>query len=189
MAAREPAPGGGAVAAVTVASAAGLIAMAARFSGAMAGAEEVTRRADALRGELAGLADEDARVYTAVLEAHRRPRDERRPAAIRQALEDASDVPMAVVERARELGELGLRVLREGNRNLRGDAVTGVLLAEGAARSAAHLGQLNVRLGDLDGGRIDQVTAWCDELGRLASAASEEIRAASEEIRAAGDPV
>lgn len=174
MAGREPAPGGGAVAAVTLASAAALVAMAARFSPEMEGTEPLIARVECLRSEAVDLADEDARAYTAVLEAYRRPRDDDRPAAIRAALEAAADVPLAVVERAREVGGLGLRVRREGNPNLRGDAATGVLLADGAARSAAHLVELNVALGGLGDRRTHRTAAWCAELGGMAAAVTEE---------------
>jgi methenyltetrahydrofolate cyclohydrolase len=169
------------VAAITAASAAGLVAMAARFSPEMTGAEDVARHADGLRAELGQLADEDARAYAAVLEASRRERDAQRSAAIREALEGAADVPLAVAERAREVGQLGVRVLREGNRNLRGDAGTAVLLAHGAARSAALLVRLNVLLGDLDQRRAEQVVAACDALGSSVAEASEEIRRVSGE--------
>lgn len=181
MAEREPAPSGGAVAAITVASAAGLVAMAARFSPEMSGAADVARRADALRDELGRLADEDARAYAAVLEAYRRDRDAQRPAVIRQALEAAADVPQVIAERAREVGELGTRVVQEGNRNLRGDAGTAVLLANGAARSAALLVRLNVSLGDLDQRRVVQTAVSCDALERSVSAASEAIAEVSGE--------
>jgi methenyltetrahydrofolate cyclohydrolase len=181
VAEREPAPSGGAVAAITAASAAGLVAMAARFSPEMTGAEDVARRADALRAELGQLADEDARAYAAVLEAYRRERDAQRSGAIRQALEGAADVPLAVAERAREVGQLGVRVLQEGNRNLRGDAGTAVLVAHGAARSAALLVRLNVLLGDLDQRRAEQAAVACDALGSSVAEASEEIRRVSGE--------
>ena len=174
MAGREPAPGGGAVAAVTLASAAALVAMAARLSPEMEGAEPVIARADLLRSEALALADEDARAYTAVLEAYRRPRDDDRPAAIRAALEEAADVPLAVVEYAREVGELGLRVRREGNPNLQGDAATAVLVADGAARSAAHLIALNEALGGLGTSRTHLSAAWCSELGGMAATVTEE---------------
>lgn len=177
MAAREPAPSGGAVAAITVASAAGLVAMAARFSSDMTGADDVARRADALRAELVELADEDARAYAAVLEAFRGERHARRSAAIRQALEGAADVPLSIAERAREVGQLGVRVLLEGNRNLRGDAGTAVLLAHGAARSAVLLVRLNVLLGDLGQRRVEQAAVACDALGSSVSAASEALLA------------
>jgi methenyltetrahydrofolate cyclohydrolase len=176
VAAREPAPGGGAVAALTVASAAALVAMAARFSSEMEGVETVIARAERLRNEAIALADEDARCYTAVLEAYRRPRDAERPAAIVQALGVAADVPLAVIERARETGELGLRVRREGNPNLHGDAATAVLLADGAARSAAYLVEINVVLGDLGTGRTTQATAWCAELNGMAAVVTQDRR-------------
>jgi methenyltetrahydrofolate cyclohydrolase len=173
VAAREPAPGGGAVAAVTVASAAGLVAMSARFAAQMPAADRLIARAEVLREEAADLADADAGAYGAVLDAYRRPRDAQRPAAIRAALEVAADVPLAIVERAHEVAEMGVRVLRDGNPNLRGDAVTAVLLADGAARSAAHLVELNVALGDLGPRRSDRAAAWCAELGGFAALAAE----------------
>jgi methenyltetrahydrofolate cyclohydrolase len=175
VAEREPAPSGGAVAAVTAASAAGLVAMAARFSPEMTGAEAIAGRADGLRAELGRLADDDARAYAAVLEAYRRERDAQRPAAIRQALEGAADVPLAIAERAREVGELGVGVLREGNRNLRGDAGTAVLLAHGAARSAVLLVRLNVLLGDLGPRRAEQAATACEALGSSVAAVSDEL--------------
>ena len=76
LAARTPTPGGGGAAAVTGAMAAGLVAMAARFSATrLPDAGELADQADELRRRLAQLADEDARAYAAVLEALRLPRD------------------------------------------------------------------------------------------------------------------
>lgn len=164
------------MAALTVASAAALVAMAARFSPEMADAETVIARADRLRDETIALADEDARCYAAVLEAYRRPRDAERPAAIVQALGVAADIPLAVVEHAREIGELGLLVRRRGNPNLHGDAATAVLLADGAARGAANLVDINVVLGDLGTGRTEQATAWCAELEGMAAIVTQDRR-------------
>ena len=68
MPARTPAPGGGAVAAVATALAAGLAAMAARFA-----PDEWQRRAaavgeaEALRARVEPLADADARAYEAFM--------------------------------------------------------------------------------------------------------------------------
>ncbi len=150
--------------------------MAARFSPEMEGAETVIARADRLRTETIALADEDARSYAAVLEAYRRPRDAARSVAIEEALGVAADIPLAVVERARDVGELGLRVRRRGNPNLHGDAASAVLLADGAARSAAYLVELNVERGDLGTGRLEQATAWCAELDAMAVRVTEERR-------------
>jgi methenyltetrahydrofolate cyclohydrolase len=160
VAARQPAPGGGTTAAVTAALGAALVAMAARFSGGELA--DVVARADDLRERACALADADLSAYPAVIEARRLPReDPERPARVRAALRDATEVPVAIVEVAREVGELGARAAREGNANLRGDAVTGLLLADAAARSAARLVGLNVEAGDLDGALVDRCVAAC----------------------------
>ena len=81
LAARTPTPGGGGAAAVTGAMAAGLVAMAARFSATrLPEAGELADQADELRRRLAQLADMDARAYAAVLEAPARdgPRERSR---------------------------------------------------------------------------------------------------------------
>lgn len=166
VASREPAPGGGAVAALTAAAAAALAAMAARFAGDLADAADLASRADALRARAGRLADDDALAYSAVLAAYRRPDSEStaRREAIGAALSDATDVPLAVVGCAREVGRVAVLLAAKGNPNLRGDAVTAVLLADAAARSATYLVRCNVTLGDLDDDRTAQAQAWCDDL-------------------------
>jgi formiminotetrahydrofolate cyclodeaminase len=153
---------------MTVAAAAALVAMAARFSEEMADRDHVVERGDALRQRSCELAEADARSYTAVLAAYRLPREDagHRRRQIRAALETAADVPLAIVECAREVGRLGARLAVDGNPNLEGDAATAVNLAEAAARSAAHLIGLNIALGDLGGERSDRAGAWCAELRR-----------------------
>src|SRR4051812_6709489 len=69
VAARTPAPGGGAAAGVTCALAAALAAMAARFAGADPDAE----RADGLRAQALALADADAAAFAPVLAILREP--------------------------------------------------------------------------------------------------------------------
>lgn len=149
VASDAPAPGGGAVAAVTAGLAAGLVAMTARFT---AGAEATAVRADELRAAVLPLADADAAAFTAVLAAYRQPKDdpEARRAAIRSALRLAAEVPLEVVGIAAAVASAGADLVATGNPNLRGDATTAVLLAEAAAGSAATLVRLN-----LDGGAPD----------------------------------
>ena len=53
---------------------------------------------------------------------------------------------MEVLEIAAEVATLAAGVAAQGNRNLEGDAITGALLAEAAARSAATLAQLNASM-------------------------------------------
>jgi len=152
LAARTPTPGGGGAAAVTGAMAAGLVAMAARFSARqLPGAGDLADQADELRLRVARLADVDARAYAAVLQALRLPREAgQREARRREALLDAALVPLEIAEIGARVARLALQVAEAGNPNLRGDAVTGAVLAAASARSAASLVDINVRLGGLD---------------------------------------
>ena len=157
VASREPAPGGGASAAVTVALAAALSAMAARFSAEhLAGADGLADRADGLRGEVVLLARADAVAYGRVLDAQRAPRDdeEARRRKIRQALTEAADVPLSIAGIGAEVAGIATRLAEEGNPNLRGDAVTAVALAGAGVRAAATLVEINVWAGGADDGRL-----------------------------------
>ena len=152
LAARTPAPGGGGAAAVTGALAAGLVAMSARFSVTqLPGAGDLAARADELRRRAADLADIDARAYQAVLDARRLPADGgRRQRKVREALAGAAVVPLEICQIGALVAEMAVRVAEAGNPNLRGDAVTGALLAAASARSAACLVEINVGLGGLE---------------------------------------
>ena len=75
VASREPAPGGGSVSGVTVASAAGLVAMAARLSERLEGSDQLVIEAEAIRRRSAELVDADAEAYAQVLAAYRATRE------------------------------------------------------------------------------------------------------------------
>ncbi|MPZ81332.1 MAG: formiminotransferase-cyclodeaminase [Actinophytocola sp.] len=138
VAARTPAPGGGAVAAVTAASAAALVAMAARFS------DRSATRAEELRASLEPLADADAAAYTAVLAAYRLPAgDPTRRTRIADALATATDVPRRVAAAATEVAALAKGLVRDGNPNLTGDARVAEILATAAAEAAMALVEIN----------------------------------------------
>ena len=150
--------------------AAGLVAMAARFSARqLPEAGDLADRADTLRHMAAQLADMDARAYTAVLEALRLPRE---AGQRREALLGAALVPLEIAEIGAEVAQLAARVAEAGNPNLRGDAATGAVLAAASARSAACLVDINVDLGELD-----------PELSRRAARA---VRAAADADDSAG---
>ena len=176
LAARTPAPGGGGAAAVTGAMAAGLVAMAARFSARhFPAAGEVADQADRLRFMAAQLADMDARAYTAVLEAFRLPaEDAQREARRREALRGAALVPLEIAGIGARVAAMAAQVAEAGNPNLRGDAVTGAVLAAASARSAACLVDINVGLGGLDPGlsrRAAQAAADAADAGDAAGPA------------------
>jgi formiminotetrahydrofolate cyclodeaminase len=145
VAARTPAPGGGSAAAVTCALAAGLVEMAARFAPDGSPAAGVAERAGELRGICLGLAEEDVRAYTPVLEALRLPAAEpdrlKRLAAARW---EASQPPLGVAQAGAQVAELGVIAGRSGSPHLIGDAIAGVLLAAAASRAAAELVAINL---------------------------------------------
>ena len=164
LAARTPTPGGGGAAAVTAAMAAGLVAMAARFSARqLPEAGDLADQADRLRFMAAQLADMDARAYTAVLATRGPERQE--------ALLAAAMVPLEIAAIGARVAGLAVRVAEAGNPNLRGDAVTGAVLAAASARSAASLVDINVGLGGLD-----------PELSRRAAQAAADAGDAAEQV-------
>src|SRR5579859_3914280 len=127
--------------------AAGLVAMAARFSvRQLPGALDLAEQADELRRRVAGLAEADAVAYAAVLDARRRSgeRSGERSGDLREALRGAVAVPLEITEIGARVAALALHVAAAGNPNLLGDAVTGAVLAAASARSAACLVEINV---------------------------------------------
>ena len=183
IAARQPAPGAGATAAVAVAMAAGLVSMAARYSGdRLERAEEVVARAETLRRRAAPLAQADARAYQRVIEAMALPSEldsqgrASRRQAIRRALEGAADVPLQIAEIGADVAELAATVAESGNPNLRGDGITAGLLAASATRSAAVLVGINV-------GDRDERTLQAVRLAETATAAAQRAATADLERR------
>jgi formiminotetrahydrofolate cyclodeaminase len=154
IAAETPAPGGGSVAALVAAAAAGLVAMGARFSKRQwEGAGDAVGRAEQLRAHVAPLGDADAVAYEEVLTAMRLPRHlepEVREEAIGHALSRAADVPLVIAEAAADVAELGALVAENGNPTVRADAVAGVLFAEAAVRAAANLVEVNLAMTEED---------------------------------------
>jgi formiminotetrahydrofolate cyclodeaminase len=154
VAAREAAPGGGAVTAVTVSLAAGLVAMAARLSERqLPDSTALADEADRIRRRAADLAGEDADAYRAVIAASTEAATRHSAGwdgddEVRSAFERASAVPLEITTVGARTATLGARLAAEGNPRLRGDAATAVLLAEAAVRSAAELVRINVTEGD-----------------------------------------
>ena len=148
IASEKPAPGGGSVAALVVAMAAGLVAMAARFSlDRWDEAAAIAERADELRRRVAPLAPADAQAFEEVLTAMRLPKHlepEVRNTAIGHALARAAEIPLEIAKEASEIATLGALAAEKGNPNLRGDAAAAAILAEGGARVAANLVVINL---------------------------------------------
>jgi methenyltetrahydrofolate cyclohydrolase len=138
VAARTPGPGAGAVAALVTALAAALAAMAARFADpGNPAVAELIERADRLRAVAAPLADADVKAYGDYLASARS--STAGAGTPREALDEATRVPLAVTEAAAEVAIAAAELAWSGNRRLRGDAVTAVLLSSAAATAAAVL--------------------------------------------------
>ncbi len=153
LAAKVPAPGGGATAALHAAQAAALVGMVAHYSdGARfaAHAEEIgdiAGSAEQLRDEALRLAEDDAAAFTAVTRAYRLPKETGadaadRSAAIAGALVTAAQVPAAVIAVAERVLTLAERLRPISNRNV----VSDVAAAAEAARAAATTARVNVEI-------------------------------------------
>jgi formiminotetrahydrofolate cyclodeaminase len=148
IAAQTPTPGGGSVAAIAVAMAAGLVSMAARFSREhWEDAPGAAAQAEALRARVAPLARADANAYEKALEALRLAKDgasEARDQALGEALERAAAVPLEIAAAGADVAMLAADVAEAGNPNLCGDAAAGAALAEAGTRAAAKLVAVNL---------------------------------------------
>jgi methenyltetrahydrofolate cyclohydrolase len=163
LAARVPAPGGGATAALHAAQSAALLAMVARYSnGAKYDAElmnHVVTEADGIRYDALTLAEADAAAFGAVADSYKLPKDtpeqqEARSAAIAVATAGAAQPPADVVRLALLLVSLAEELLPTGNRNV----ITDVAAAAEAARAAAVTAQVNIEV-NLRGLKDPAVTA------------------------------
>jgi formiminotetrahydrofolate cyclodeaminase len=147
LAARIPAPGGGATAALHAAQAAALLAMVARYSdGAKYDASLMGRivvEADALRSRALELAEADAAAFGAVAAAYQLPRSiDGRSEAIAAALAGAARPPADLIRLAPRLIQLAATLLDKGNRNV----ITDVGAAAEATRAATVTARLNIEV-------------------------------------------
>lgn len=190
LAARVPAPGGGATAALHAAQAAALLAMVARYSdGPRYDAEltgQIVTEADGLKHEALRLAEADAEAFGAVAEAYRLPKQTAeqqavRSAAIAEAVAGAARPPAGVMRVASHVTQLAEMLLPAANRNV----ITDVAAAAEAARAAAVTTRVNIEVnlrGIKDPALRDEfaaATAAADEIteraDRIVAAVREEI--------------
>jgi formiminotetrahydrofolate cyclodeaminase len=180
VASSGPAPGGGSVAAVVVTLAAGLAGMAARLSAEhLADASVLADRADASRRRVAPLARADAEAYGRVLDAYHLPREPdsvTRMEHLREALSGAADVPLAVAEAGNEVAGIAVRLVKEGNPNLEGDAMTAVLLAEAGVRAATVLVEINLSSANVEDDRLWRANELVDKTAATVRRATEDHR-------------
>ena len=148
LASSSPTPGGGSVAALTGALAAGLISMVCqltvgrpRYAAFEAEAQAILAQSEAIRSRLTDLIQIDVAAYSTVAAAYKLPKeDPNRTAAIAAAMVVATDVPLQIAEQAAALLPLALPVAQQGNRTAVGDVVAGAQLAV----ACGHVSVFNV---------------------------------------------
>ncbi len=158
IAAKTPAPGGGAVAPVVMALGAALGQMVLRFSEgkkSLAGHEELHREAIAAMEKFSNnaldLAEQDANAYSALNALWKLERDDpARKAQWADAVAAAIDAPMRVLVACNELLEMLDRLVGKTNKMLGSDLAIAAVLAEAAARAAAWNVRINLPLLDDD---------------------------------------
>jgi formiminotetrahydrofolate cyclodeaminase len=167
-------PGGGSVAAVATAAAAGLLAKVARASGdGWTEAGAIVAQAESLRARAIPLAEADAEEYEAALRAGAESggeSGERRDFTLGRAFARAAEPPLRIAEVATDVANLALLVVRNGEPSLRADAATAAALAAAAARGAAELVAVNLTASAGDE-RVLQAARLADEAARAAESA------------------
>jgi formiminotetrahydrofolate cyclodeaminase len=153
LAARERAPGGGSAAALTVAFAAGLVAMVARSSrDVWEDAPGVAAQALTLQDRASSLAGTDAEAWDDALAALRAAADPtesegngaRGDLELERKLERAAAIPLEIAELGADTALLAAHAGEHGDLAYRADAAAAAALAAGGARAAAHLVEVNL---------------------------------------------
>ncbi len=93
------------------------------------------------------------------------------PSRLRQALKDAADPIVAIIDAAAELAMLGAEAAAQARGGVRGEAITAVMLAAAVAQAGVPLVELNLA-GAPGDPRLDRVRsaalraqAACDQCG------------------------
>ena len=149
-------PGGGSVAALNAALAAGLTEMVANLTIGKKGYEEVEEemialagKASQLRNKLSAAVDQDADAYTEVMAAYRLPKttDEEtalRKQKIQEAIKHAARVPLEVARNALAVIELAGQAIQKGNKNAASDGAVAAMNARTGALAAIYNVKINL---------------------------------------------
>jgi formiminotetrahydrofolate cyclodeaminase len=154
LAGKSPEPGGGSVAALTGALAAGLVSMVAnltldkdKYQNVQTQIKSLLSASETLRIQMQELVQKDTEAYGALSEVHKMPRSTdaektKRTVRLQEALKMACQVPYEIAEKSLEIAKLTQQAAEIGNTAAISDAGVAVLLANTCVRSAA----LNVRI-------------------------------------------
>lgn len=155
-ASNSPVPGGGSIAALSAAIAAGLSEMVAHLTIGKKGYEaleeemqDIAKDVFQYRERLIRTIDKDSNAYNDVMAAIKLPKgteQERnnREGAIQEALINATLVPLDVARDAFKIIELAGKAVKQGNKNAVSDAAVAVMMARTAVLSALYNVKINL---------------------------------------------
>lgn len=155
-ASNKPVPGGGSVAALGAAIAAGLVEMVANltvgkqeFDSVAREMRQIAERARSYRQRFVLSIDRDAEAFNRVVVAFGLPKatDEQRrerSAAVQEAFREAARVPLEVARDAETVLDLAGLVVEKGNRNAVTDGLVGAMMARTAVLSALYNVRINL---------------------------------------------
>jgi methenyltetrahydrofolate cyclohydrolase len=154
LASASPVPGGGSVSGLETAMGAALIEMVSnltlgrkRYEDVREEVTAIQERAGALRVEASALADADAKAYGVVSDVMSLPKDtdeqrEERRRRLQDALKEAIEPPLRIMEAASEVMQLASMIVHVGNKS----AISDVGVAALSARAGYHAAKLNVEI-------------------------------------------
>jgi formiminotetrahydrofolate cyclodeaminase len=149
-------PGGGSVAALNAALAAGLTEMVANLTIGKKGYEAVedemktiAEEASQLRTKLTAAIDQDADAYTEVMAAYKLPKATDQETAVRKqkiqdAIKHAALVPLEVARDALAVIALSCQAIRKGNKNAASDGAVAAMNARTGALAAIYNVKINL---------------------------------------------
>ena len=182
-------PGGGSIAALCAAAAAGLTEMVANltvgkksYQSVEAEMNNIAQKVSEYREKLIRAIDEDPEAYIQVMTAFKLPKGtqaeiKHRNRAIQDGLKNAALVPMGVAEDAFQIMGIAEKAITKGNKN----AITDGLVAVMTARTAALAALYNVRI------NLDSITdsEFVKALSQKAGVLEKQVKEREEEILAA----
>jgi len=185
---KSPEPGGGSASALTGAIAASLSGMLASLTIDKKGYEDVQDEMREILSEAAGLKEDllellqkDTEAFDDASKAFKMPKEtpeekEKRAHAIEDGLKKATEVPLSIMQKSRDVSRLAARVLKKGNTMAITDGAISALFAEAAAIGA----MINVRINFSwmkDKNYIQKVERQLDEiLGEVGAIKEEAVR-------------